>query len=262
MNSQTSPNLQELYSIPESLSNTQLHEFCENNANAWAPNLYVSRDFRNVIKNGATHHDAYLRPVMWIARIENIRGASKEILILLSPYECNRLLPYFRESKKSTLMMYRPRLSQSHSNLICDVQLHITGRPTSNQIERNIEVQIGMFAGAMYFATEEEQNAYCDFLGLIPQPWDQEFNKRYGRIFPPQSKGFVPITHRQYSPEIFDLVGLCEFNDSPVNFAIKLIEARYQMLLKESHVASILERGRKMEIPDVNDDEDDAGQIA
>lgn len=142
--------------------------------------------------------------------------------------------------------MYRPRLSQWHSNLICDVQLHITGRPTSHQIDGNIEVQIGMFAGLMYFASEDEQNAYCNFLGLIPQPWDTQFNKRYGHIFPPQSKGFVPITHRQYSQEIFDLVGLCEFVDSPVNFAIKLIEARYQMLLKESHVASILERGREM----------------
>lgn len=39
-----------LYAIADSLSSTQLHEFCQNNRMAWAPHIYVSKDFKTVIE--------------------------------------------------------------------------------------------------------------------------------------------------------------------------------------------------------------------
>lgn len=75
-----------LYPISDSLLNTQLYEFCENNKNAWAPHLFVSKDFKSVIKSGAKYLDDYLRPVMWIARIKNKYDADREILVFLSPF--------------------------------------------------------------------------------------------------------------------------------------------------------------------------------
>lgn len=39
-----------LYLIADSLTNTQLHQFCQDNRNAWAPHLYVSKDFKTVIE--------------------------------------------------------------------------------------------------------------------------------------------------------------------------------------------------------------------
>lgn len=43
-----------LYAIADSLSNTQLHGFCQNNRNAWASHLYVSKDFKTVIEGKIT----------------------------------------------------------------------------------------------------------------------------------------------------------------------------------------------------------------
>ena len=96
----------------------------------------------------------------------------------------------------------------------------------------------------MYFECEAEQNAYCGFMGLIPRPRTQEQEDAFvnGNI---KSKGFVPIEYRQYPEAVADCVGKCKFHDNPVDVAIKLIEAHHQTLLKESHVATILENGNK-----------------
>lgn len=59
---------------------------------------------------------------------------------------------------------------------------------------------------------------------------------------------------RQYSEAISNCVGQCKFKDNPVDLAIKLVETHHQTLLKESHVASILERNKKMPIGNISDD--------
>lgn len=184
---------------------------------------------------------------MWIVQIKHNRG--HDILVLISSFECNELFPLLRVSPHATLFMYRPRLSELHGNLLNEVGLLVTGQPVSaiNCIDMNDEILIGMYAGSMYFKSAAEQSAYCGFMGLIPRPRrEADLRQAYdeGKIV---SKGFVPRNFRRYLPAIENRVGRCEFNDSPVDFAIKLIEARHQSLQKESHVASILQRGKKME---------------
>lgn len=251
-----------LFSIAESLSNTRMYEFGKNNQNAWASHLFVSKDFKTVIEGKRTVYDEYLRPVMWIVRMKHDQG--NDILVLLSSYECNDLLPILRTSQQATLFMYRPRLSTLHSNLLKDIGLHVTGQsPALNSIDMDDEIQIGMYAGSMYFTGSAEQAAYCAFLGLIPRPRTQELEEAYelGKIV---AKGYVPKKFRRHSA-IENCVGRCEFNDSPVDFAIQLIEARHQSLQKESHVSWILLRGKKVvfdendikkEANDTGDDDD------
>lgn len=200
---------------------------------------------------------------MWVVRIKHDHG--KDILVLISSFECNELLPILRTSPYATLFMYRPRLSELHDNLLNESCLHVTGQPASavNFIDLDDEVQISMYAGSMYFKSEAEMNAYCAFMGLIPRPRStRDLQQAYdeGKIV---SKGFVPKSFRRYLPDIETCVGRCKFEESPVDFAIELIEARHQSLQKESHVASILQRGKKVEFerneikqePSANDDD-------
>lgn len=165
----------------------------------------------------------------------------------MSSFECDRLLKIFRKSINATLHTYRPRLSKLHSNLIRDTDLMVTGLDEPGEIDVVDEVQIAMYAGSMYFESEDEQNAYCGFLGLIPRPRTQQQEQAFesGII---KAKGYVPIERRKFSEAVSDCVGRCKFHDNPVDLVIKLIEAHHQTMLKESHVASILERGIKLKI--------------
>lgn len=236
-----------LLSVAASLSHTRLYQICKHIDDAWATHLFVTKDFQTVVDSQVTDteslqaYDRFLRPVWWIVRIEYTKKHGKHVLVLLSSYECDRLLPALRQSIKSTLYMYRPRLSKFHSNLLRNTKLHVSGMQESSDIDVNDEVQIAMYSGSMNFASEIEQNAYCGFLGVIPRPRTPLLETAFenGIIRP---NGFVHPENRRYSEEISNCVGQCKFKENPVDFAIKLIEAYHQALLKDSHVASILER--------------------
>lgn len=225
-----------LLSVGESLTlirwRNKLHYFRGDVENVWGSHLFVTNDFQTV----SYASNQFLRPVWWIAHIKNPFG--KNISVLLSSYECDRLLPTFRKSFNSKLIMYRPRLSKLHSNLVHNKRLQVTKMIKNDTIDIRDEVQIEVYSGAMYFQSEAEQNAYCGFLGLIPQPRTEEQENAFeeGAI---EHKGFVPLRKHQYSNEISNCV-------------IKIIEAHHQALLKESHVSSIVERGIKKPIRNVD----------
>ncbi|XP_055310983.1 uncharacterized protein LOC129573873 [Sitodiplosis mosellana] len=242
-----------LVSLANGLDKTQLIQEYVSDSDAWSNNLLVTKDFVQVLSNLSYARDEYLRPVWWIARV-NTPGSDDYILVLLSSFECDRLISTFRESQQSVLCMYRSRLSKLHDNLLHQTNLQVTGMteqiPPINVCD---EVQIGIFSGSMYFNNEAEQNAYCSFLGVIPRPRTEEqeeaFNK--GVIKP---NGYVTAENRSHSKAISEAVTACKFNKNPVDLAIKLTEAHHHLIRKESHVASILERGFKMPITENSTD--------
>lgn len=234
-----------LFSLETGLQNTKLFKEYENDARAWTNHIFVTEDFIHVLEVESQANDDFLRPVWWIARVED-ENDKGYILILLSSYECNHLLPAFMKSTKSTLYMFRPRLSKMHSDLLEVHELRVVGRNLTADIDPNDIAQIKVYAGSMYFRSEVEQNAYCNFLGLIPRPRnsEQEMAFENGIIKP---NGFVPKEHRNRQL-LVNNVGRCNFESNPVNLAIRLIEAHHQFVRKESHAAMILERGKKLPI--------------
>lgn len=226
--------------LSASLSNTSF--FQSSAKDNWSQNAYVTRDFIKVLKISSTTCDDYLRPVWWIAMSSN-----RPCLILLSSYECDRLMPVFRKTVNWTLCMYRPRLSKFHSDLLNDRRLQVTATERPLKIALNLKVQIGLYSGSMYFETEAEQIEFCNFLGIIPRPRTPELNIFFEKGFI-QPNGFVPSKYRTISKRIIECVDKCRFTTNPTGLAIKLISAHHQNVQKESHVASILERGTKLEI--------------
>lgn len=231
--------------IKDGLSNTGFYQPYMDQDDAWSENLFVTIDFIRVLDTNSRSCDEFLRPVWWIASVQTGFGTN---WIVLSSYECNRLLPTFKESFKSTLFMYRPRTSKFHDNHLHDPRLQVTGMAQPLSFDLKLEIQIGIFGGSMYFRSEDEQNAFCGFLGLIPRPRHKHFEAEFnaGTIKP---NGFVPPENRKKSPLIALWVGYCGFSKDPGDLVKKLIQAHHEHLRKESHVASIVERGVKMEIP-------------
>lgn len=234
-----------LFTIVNALKNTKLFHEYEADSNAFSKNIFVTHDFINVIRScHAT--DRFLRPAWWIARVSD--DSDGHILILMSSLQSHHLLPTFLRSVKSTLYMFRPRLNKTCSELVDEVDLRITGRTNTVDIDARSLSEIKVYSGSIYFKNQTEQDAYCHFLGLIPRPRTPTLDEAFhsGIIKP---NGFVSSEHRNHSEEIFECVGGCKFNRNPVNLAIKLIEAHHQCIRKESHAALILERGLKSELP-------------
>lgn len=249
-----------LFTFASSLQQTQLfRRYHRKNKDAWSKHLLVTNDFKTVIDSTSQSCDDFLRPVWFVARIKGKDVNSKDILLLLSTHECNCLFTAFQKSLKSTLFIYRPRLNKQHSILLHEPKLQIPKTDEPEAIDVNDEVQIGMFAGFMYFNKEAEQSAYCSFMGHIPRPRTEEQEDVFKSLLfenaVNKSKGFVPPEKRHYSEAISSCVGQCKFHDNPADLAIKLIEAHHQTLLKESHVALILERSTKLPIENNIDDE-------
>lgn len=242
-----------LYSFGASLLHTRLFQPYKQNVDAWANHLFVTRDFVRVLADESLKScDDFLRPVWWIARIQS-NDTSKNILLLLSTFECEHLLPFFRKSTKSSLFMYRARLSQYDRTLLNDSNLRITGMNSTQAANVDLDdiVQIGMYACSMYFDSEAEQNAYCAFMALIPNPRTPEQNKEHanGVI---ESKGYVPFQYRNRPELISSCVNKSKFQSNPIQMAIELIEARHQTMLEGSHVAWILKQGKKQPIKNAN----------
>ncbi|XP_031621557.1 uncharacterized protein LOC116339677 [Contarinia nasturtii] len=234
---------QTLVPFAATLMKTKLFEVYKDTPN-WAVHLFVTKDFTQVLANSTDLCDEFLRPIWWIARVDGHIGT--EILILLSSYECDRLLTTFRNSTKSTLYMFRPTLSKLHSDLLIEPDLRVSNKKVTHNIELNDSAQIKMFSGSMYFSTEAEQNAYCNFMGLIPRPRtrEQEIAFDNDQIRP---NGFVPVENR-HSIAISKFVERCNFEKNPADLAIDLIEAHHAFMRKESHADSILKRGTKLPI--------------
>ncbi|XP_031637088.1 uncharacterized protein LOC116349683 [Contarinia nasturtii] len=249
-----------LISLGKSLENSQLIRNHVDETKAWSDYIFVTKDFTQVCTKCERYYgfhsslwsaddyslyhsqpsrakDAYMRPIWWIARVED-RTSGKYYLILLSSFECDRLLSTFKKSKNAALFLYRPKLSKFHNDLLHQSKLQVSAMTTIPRIDIHDQVQIAMYSGAMYFNNKSEQNAYCNFLGLIPRPRPDEFE---ADIF--ESNGFVPPKNRSHSTAISNAVGKCKFNKNPADLAIKLIQAHHYALPEECHAFSILKQG-------------------
>lgn len=231
-----------LVPLTAALIGTKLFKAYRNAVSPWASHLFATKDFVEVVADSKKPNDEYLRPVWWIAQVLN--DDNSNILILLSSHDADRLLPHFRTSKKATLFMFRPQLSKIGCDLMSNRDLCVTGiLGNSLGINLNDAAQIKMFSGSMYFNDEDEQNAYCNFLGLIPQPRNSEQEAAFERgLIKPN--GFVEVEHRHHL-SIVKYVNQCQFKSNPINLARKLIQAHHNFMHKESHAAAILERGVK-----------------
>lgn len=198
----------DIMSLHESLLDKALYNSYKGDPSPWSDNLYVTRDFITVVEN--RNSDEYLRPVWWVLHI--VHREDSAIYLLLSSYEANLLLPLCWGSTRSTLMSYRPRLSQLHSNLLHDIPLQVTSISSNfdDHISMDDEVQIGMYSGAMYFKSEHEQDAYCGFMALIPNPRspDLEIAFEEGYI---ETNSFVLVKNRLHSSAIARFVKKCKY---------------------------------------------------
>lgn len=88
-------------------------------------------------------------------------------MVIISPFEAQRLLPDIRGYKKVTLHQYAPRRNKALRPLD-QLSLFNEGRAFSpTQLPRRLRILLNLFAGQLYFDSFVEYKETCELLGLI-----------------------------------------------------------------------------------------------
>lgn len=181
------------------------------NENVWACNLLCTQDFAVTVKTSSYCQNTsdYLRSINWIV---STQCNENMILVVLSPFEVNKLLPEIRISSKVHLHIYSPKVSVS-TKCFDDLQFYCIPKPGTQINNALLITQLNIFAGQLYLQNYEEYQQLCSFLGLYK-----------GRCFtdenvPVQPDGFIKPEHRSEGD-------ISPFKTSPVPFLKALLGSR------------------------------------
>ena len=157
---------------------------------AFSQKLLATSDFCEVVEGGPrkdTRTDFFLRPVTWI--ISSI--VDRSILVILSSFEVNRLMPEIRHSSVVHLHMYSPRVTLSTPSYEALDFCPVPPLPVSWQPNVNLVDQLNIFAGQLYFRNYKAYKRVCGFLALYQDEPPAEMRAVI------QSDGFVAGADRQ-----------------------------------------------------------------
>jgi len=198
--------------------------------NAFSQKLLATSDFCDVIEKGRlkdTRTDDFLRPVNWIVS----STLDNSILVILSSFEANRLLPEIRRSPYVHLHMYSPRVTLSTPTYealdFCPIPpLAHRWKPDINLVD-----QLNIFAGQLYFRNHNAYKRVCGFLGLYVDEPSAEVRAAI------QSDGFVNKPNRK----ILEIKQDSPFIKSPIPFLRALVGFRRKgQSTMASHVGHVL----------------------
>lgn len=145
----------------DTLSDTSVAKFRE--PGTWSTKLLATSDFSRVIERRQSDvMDEFLRPVNWIVS----SSIDRSIMVIMSPYEINQLLPQIRRSPSVFLHIYSPKITQATQSY---EELNFCSTPPvprSWHPDFSLVDQLNIFAGQLYFRDYDTYERVCGFLGL------------------------------------------------------------------------------------------------
>ena len=134
-------------------------------ADVWSPFILATADFCKTIDPESTQGtmDQYLRPVQWIL---SSKMDHNRVLVLISPFEADKLMPDIRASEQIHLHLYAPRTSQ-RMKPSDDLRLYtIPPLPSSWTPPWDLIDQLNVFAGQLYLRDYASYLRLCRFLDV------------------------------------------------------------------------------------------------
>lgn len=208
---------------------------------AFSQELLSTSDFCKVVvgraslKNGMT--DDFLRPVNWIVS----STLNRDILVIMSSFEVNELLPEIRQSPHATLHMYSPQVTQSTPSYELLTYCPIPKLPVPWQADVFLVDQLNIFAGQLYFPNHEAYRRVCGFLGLHLEDISSE------KRVVVRSDGYVDALDRH----ILGMRYASPFTNSPVTLLKTLLGLRHKgQSYISTHMGHVL-NGRSLTVEDI-----------
>jgi hypothetical protein len=204
-------------------------------SDAWSSELRATLDFcTTVTASDAAEPSEYMRPLNWIV------SGNDNVLVAVSPYEANALIPLIRSVGRVKLHIFAPRLTRSMVSF-SDLQFHtVASSPTliRDAPALPIQLQLNIFAGQLYLRDHTEYRLTCAFLGIYTSSDDGESDGDDIRV---QSDGFVKPEDRQGLVSRVPEYAECGFSSSPVSMLKDLIGRRRKgMEYLRTHMGQIL----------------------
>lgn len=182
-----------------------------------------------------------MRPVTWVIYLSKLG-----IIVIVSPFEANELVPIFRSSKASSrIHMLSSGRRSADKGLFGDVALTLPRRTNITSIipDASLLVQLRTFAGHLYLNDDNQIRAFRSFLGLHVRTSDDESYCIAASRGWLEDNGWIRATRRK-------LLHLPEgsFEKSPLEFVRRLIELRCrgERVPRFSDTYSIVTRGKLM----------------
>ena len=134
-------------------------------AHVWSPFILATADFCETITHLPTGGtvDQYLRPVQWVLS-GNKNG--DRVLVLLSPFEADQLMPDIRISKYVHLHVYIPRTSERMKPADDLMFYSIPPVPDNWTPPWDLIDQLNVFAGQLYLRDHDAYVRLCHFFDL------------------------------------------------------------------------------------------------
>lgn len=127
--------------------------------------ILVTRDFAvtvNIPFGSGTYSDSFQRSVQWILTIRE----DPAVLIIVSPYEVEKLLAAIEQSKHVELRLYSAKVNLGYDSLD-RLNLYSVSRDQSyHSISRGAVSRLCQFAGQLYLSSFDDYVEFCESLGL------------------------------------------------------------------------------------------------
>jgi hypothetical protein len=125
--------------------------------------LLITKDFAGSVRAGsempAFVSDLFQRFVQWILTGSTSQSVVDQ-MIIISPYEAQKLLPAISDSHLVSLHLYAPRPNLGYESLD-SLDLYTVPERFSPQIPQSRIIELNSFAGQLYFETFREYVDVC-----------------------------------------------------------------------------------------------------
>lgn len=134
--------------------------------------LLVTVDFARTVRlPRLSARDSYQRAVEWVLMSTghpSEDGTPVGHMVIISPYEADKLHADIRGSSAVTLHVYAPRQNQSSYPIdkldLYTISKNLSTRPL--RVPESLRIQLNLFAGQLYISSYNEYCEICRFLGV------------------------------------------------------------------------------------------------
>ncbi|KAG8166635.1 hypothetical protein KVR01_002324 [Diaporthe batatas] len=151
----------------------------------------VTADFaRTIVPTGHASFlsDVFQRPVQWVLTSREKGTATIDRMLIVSPYEANKLYKPMASSTAATLHLFKPRSNSGYASLD-GLDFHtVTAQAGRSIVPRSLAVQLALFSGQLYISSFEDYKEICNFLGLSAKKVTQRMTDQGWKLSP---EGFI-----------------------------------------------------------------------
>jgi hypothetical protein len=199
--------------------------------------LFVTADFDKTVEQtgGASYlFDSFQRSVQWFLT-NRIKGTKiVDRILIISPWEANKLYTSMRHYPGATLHLYKPRSNSGYA-LLDRFEFHaISADGVVPTVPRALAIQLDLFAGQLYISSYEDYLRICSFLGLSTTMLTKGMSKDGWKL---SADGFI------LSDDYGRVGGTSGLTQSPANF-FKIMMSKIRRNgdgIAKTHMGSLLD---------------------